>query len=433
MKKYVLKALIYIGIFIAAYGLMLGFLTLSAGIKTESIQEKMEESADYLCEDKVFPYMESEDVKPSCIDRYADSILLNIAYNFESDDKLKSVMWSSYYYTYYQNENVNLYDTVYKGQEKNNQYLRYWHGSAGVMRVLHTFLNIKQIYIWHGVLFVILFAVLTALLVRFHCTLYAVLLGLSLIAVSFWYVPFSLEYTWSFLCMFVFSIAAVIMTGKSKDSNIGILFMLSGMVTIFLDFLTTETVSLMIPLMLTLILRRKRAYGVLKTEILYSLKAAILWGIGYVGMWVMKWITASIVIGENVMPYVTEHIEERMAGNLGDMSIFGYLWLSVKRNVTCVFPLDYGLTGAIITGVLFVIIMYFTYVYHKKKIDWKYIIFFLVLGIVPYLRILVMRNHSVLHYFFVHRALCISVFAFLIGAADVIDGKKLFKKKKRLN
>jgi len=430
MKKHVLKALIYIGIFIAAYGLMLGFLVLSAGIKTESIQEKMEESADYLCEDKVFPYMESEDVKPSCIDRYADSILLNIAYNFEADDKLKSVMWSSYYYTYYQNENVNLYDTVYKGQEKNNQYLRYWHGSAGVMRVLHTFLNIKQIYIWHGVLFVILFVVLVVLLIRLHCALYAVLFGLSLVAVSFWYVPFSLEYTWSFLCMFVFSIAAVIMTGKGKDTNIGVLFMLSGMVTIFLDFLTTETVSLMIPLMLTLILRRKRAYGVLKTEILYSLKAAILWGIGYVGMWVMKWITASIVIGENVMPYVTEHIEERMAGNLGDMSIFGYLWLSVKRNVTCVFPLDYGLTGAIIAGVLFVIILYFTYVYHKKKIDWKYIIFFLVLGLVPYLRILVMRNHSVLHYFFVHRALCISVFAFLIGAADVIDGKKLFKKKK---
>jgi len=433
MKKHVLKALIYIGIFIAAYGLMLGFLALSAGIKTENIQEKMEESADYLCEDIVFPYMESEDVKPSCIDRYADSILLNIAYNFEADDKLKSVMWSSYYYTYYQNENVNLYDTVYKGQEKNNQYLRYWHGSAGVMRVLHTFLNIKQIYIWHGVLFVILFVVLVVLLIRLHCALYAVLFGLSLVAVSFWYVPFSLEYTWSFLCMFVFSIAAVILTGKSKDTDIGILFMLSGMVTIFLDFLTTETVSLMIPLMLTLILRRKRAYGVLKTEIFYSVKAAILWGIGYVGMWVMKWITASIVIGENVMPYVTEHIEERMAGNLGDMSIFGYLWLSVKRNVTCVFPLDYGLTGAIIAGVLFVIILYFTYVYHKKKIDWKYIIFFLVLGLVPYLRILVMRNHSVLHYFFVHRALCISVFAFLIGAADVIDGKKLFKKKKRLN
>lgn len=433
MKKYILKALIYIGIFIAAYGLMLGFLTLSAGIKTESIQEKMEESADYLCEDIVFPYMESEDVKPSCIDRYADSILLNIAYNFEADDKLKSVMWSSYYYTYYQNENANLYDTVYKGQEKNNQYLRYWHGSAGVMRVLHTFLNIKQIYIWHGVLFVILFAILVVLLVRLHCTLYAVLLGLSLVAVSFWYVPFSLEYTWSFLCMFVFSIAAVIMTGKGKDTNIGILFMLSGMVTIFLDFLTTETVSLMIPLMLTLIIRRKRAYGELKTEILYSLKAAILWGIGYVGMWVMKWITASIVIGENVMPYVTDHIEERMAGDLGNMSILGYLWLAIKRNVTCIFPLDYGLTGVIIAGVLFVIIMYFTYVYHKKKIDWKYIIFFLVLGIVPYLRILVMRNHSVLHYFFVHRALCISVFAFLIAAADVIDGKKLFKKKKRLN
>ena len=457
MKKYILKALIYIGIFIVAYALMLGFLVLSAGIKKESIQEKMEESADYLCEDVVYPYMEGngKEIKHSCIDRYADAILLNIAYNFESDNSLKSTMLSSYYYDDYMNENKNLYKAVFNGSEKNKQYLRYWHGSAGIMRVLHTFLNIKQIYIWHGVLFVILFAGLVFLLVRLHCTLYAVLLGLSLVAVSFWYVPFSLEYTWSFLCMFVFSIAAVIMTGKGKDTNIGILFILSGMVTIFLDFLTTETVSLMIPLMLTLILRRKRAYGELttsntdksgkptlkadrksfsqyniKTETLYSLKAAILWGIGYVGMWVMKWITASIVMGENIMPYVTEHIEERMAGNLGDMSIFGYLWLAIKRNVTCIFPLDYGLTGVIIAGVLFVIILYFTYVYHKRKIDWKYIIFFLVLGFVPYLRILVMRNHSVLHYFFVHRALCISVFAFLIAVADVIDWKKLFKRKK---
>ena len=454
MKKYVLKALIYIGIFIAAYGLMLGFLTLSAGIKTESIQEKMEESADYLCEDIVFPYMESEDVKPSCIDRYADSILLNIAYNFEPENRLESVMESSYFYLYYQNENDNLNEAVYKGQEKNKQYLRYWHGSAGIMRVLHTFLNIKQIYIWHGVLFVILFAVLVFLLVRLHCTLYAVLLGLSLVTVSFWYVPFSLEYTWSFLCMFVFSIAAVIMTGKGKDTNIGILFMLSGMVTIFLDFLTTETVSLMIPLMLALILRRKRAYGELsksitdkagkqtkkldkgslsqyniKTEILYSVKTAILWGIGYVGMWVMKWITASIVVGENVMPYVTEHIEERMAGDLGYISIFIYLWRAIKRNVTCLFPLDYGLTGAIIAGVLLVVMIYFVYVYHKKKIDWRFILLLLVLGLVPYVRILVLRNHSVLHYFFVHRALMISVFAFLVSAAEMIEFKKLKKGK----
>jgi len=454
MKKHVLKALIYIGIFIAAYGLMLGFLTLSAGIKTESIQEKMEESADYLCEDIVFPYMESEDVKPSCIDRYADSILLNIAYNFEPENRLESVMESSYFYLFYQNENDNLRDAVYKGQEKNQQYLRYWHGSAGVMRVLHMFLNIKQIYIWHGVLFVILFAILAALLIRLHCTLYAVILGLSLVAVSFWYVPFSLEYTWSFLCMFVFSIAAVIMTGKGKETNIGIMFMLSGMVTIFLDFLTTETVSLMIPLMLALILRRKKARGELKvsltdkigsqakktnksnisqynirTEILYSIKAVVLWGVGYVGMWVMKWITASIVMGENVMPYVTEHIEERMVGEMEGITLFEYLWLSVKRNIICVFPLDYGLTGAIIAGVLFIVMLYFIYVYHKKKIDWRFILLFLMLGLVPYVRILVMRNHSVLHYFFVHRALVISVFAVLVSAVEVMEFRKLKKRK----
>ena len=433
---------------------MLLFLVLSAKVSKESIQENMEESAAYLCEDIVFPYMESDDVKPSCIDRYADSILLNIAYNFEPDNSIKSVMESSYYYTNYQNENRNLSDAVNKGQAKNHQYLRYWHGSAGVMRILHTFLNIKQIYIWHGILFVLLFAILTFLLVRAKCTVYAVLLGLSLVAVSIWYVPFSLEYTWTFLCMFVFSIIAVIMAGKGKDKYMGIVFLLSGMMTIFLDFLTTETVTLMIPLMLTLIIRKKRAEGIstpvkaakktqtksfgivsfdkhsIKGEIIYSIKSAVLWGIGYAGMWAMKWITASIVLGENVMPFVTGHIEERMAGDLADMSLIPYLWLAIRRNVTCLFPLDYGLTGAIIAGVVFVVILYFVYVYHKKKIDWKYIILFLVLGLVPYIRFLVMRNHSVLHYFFVHRALCISVFACLVSAAEVLDGKKMLNKKK---
>lgn len=435
MKEYAKKALIYILVFAGAYALMLGFLVFSAGVKTENIQEKMQESADYLCEDIVFPYME-KDINPSCIDRYADSILLNIAYNFEPDNKLESVMWSSYYYLRTQNENDNLRDSVYLGEQKNQQYLRYWHGSAGVMRILHTLLNIKQIYVWHGILLVVLFAILTFLLICLRCTLYAVLLGISLIAVSIWYVPFSLEYTWAFLCMFIFSIAAVVMTGKGKDKHMGVLFLLSGMVTIFLDFLTTETVSLMIPLMLTLIIRKKRTEGTnickynLKTEVIYSIRSTVLWGIGYAGMWVMKWITASVVAGENVMPYVTEHIEERMAGDLGEISLLSYLWLSIKRNVTCLFPLDYGLTGAIIAGILFVVMLYFIYVYHKKTIYWKCIILFLMLGLVPYIRFLVMRNHSVLHYFFVHRALCISVFAFLVSAAEVIDRKKLLKKKK---
>ena len=78
MKEYAKKALIYILVFAGAYALMLGFLVFSAGVKTENIQEKMQESADYLCEDIVFPYME-KDINPSCIDRYADSPNLRYA------------------------------------------------------------------------------------------------------------------------------------------------------------------------------------------------------------------------------------------------------------------------------------------------------------------------------------------------------------------
>ena len=145
MKEYAKKALIYILVAVGAYGIMLLFLVLSAKVSKDSIQENMEESAAYLCEDVVYPYYEGEgkEIKHSCIDRYADSILLNIVYNFESDNSLKSVMISSYYYDDYMNENQNLYKAVFNGLEKNKQYLRYWHGSAGIMRIFHTFMSIK--------------------------------------------------------------------------------------------------------------------------------------------------------------------------------------------------------------------------------------------------------------------------------------------------
>ncbi len=439
MKRIIKKIPIYIGVFLISLAVMLGFLVLSAKVTKESVQENFEESAELVCENDVFFYVE-EDVNPSCIDRYADSILLNIAYNFEPDNALESVMWASFYSDPRKDENITFSETVNEGKEKNKQYLRYWHGSAGVIRILHTFLNLGQIYVVHGVLLIILLGVLIFLLIRSKCILEAVALGLSMVAVSIWYVPFSLEYTWVFICMLAFSIATVVLVRKNKEKYLGILFMLSGMVTIFLDFLTTETLTFTIPMLLILVLRKHgykndfaKESG--KVEGVWNgikgiLKYLVPWGIGYVGMWVSKWIVASAVLGENAMPYVTEHIEERIGGSIGSVSFFEYLWLAVSRNVKELFPLDYGVGGAIIIGIIVLAIAYFCFVYKCKKVEWGYIVLLLIIGVVPIVRFMILRNHSTLHYFFVHRALAGTVFAILLSAGHIIDFG-MFRKSRR--
>ena len=40
------------------------------------------------------------------------------------------------------------------------------------------------------------------------------------------------------------------------------------------------------------------------------------WAFGYVGTWISKWMISSLVLKENVMPYITEHIAERLGGDV---------------------------------------------------------------------------------------------------------------------
>lgn len=150
MKKYKMFFCLPL-VFLLTAALLTGFLLLSTLVPKEAIRPRMRESADYLCENKLFAAA-VPGVPSTRIDRYADSILLGIAWQFDREDALRSVLEASYYSLETQNENRNLRDAIEQDLPANKQYLRYWHGSAGVVRILMSFLTLRQIYIWHGIL-----------------------------------------------------------------------------------------------------------------------------------------------------------------------------------------------------------------------------------------------------------------------------------------
>ena len=162
MAKHSLK---YILIFLSTVIVLTGMLVLAAKIPQSSIKDNVRESAEYLCQGELFG-MVIEGVKGSEIDRHTDSILLAIAYQYDSEHPLVSIMWSSYYYTRFQNENENLLEAVNDGYEPNQQYLRYWHGSNAFVRPLLMVFNLKQIYILNGIILIILVIWLMAVLIR---------------------------------------------------------------------------------------------------------------------------------------------------------------------------------------------------------------------------------------------------------------------------
>lgn len=406
----------YPAIFLAVVFFLTGLLVLSAQIPQQAIRENMLESAQFLCDGPLFGTA-VEGVEGSRIDRYADSILLGIAWQFDGEKPLASVMEASYYYTEYQNENQNMLDAVSQDLPANQQYLRYWHGSIAILRPLLCIFSLPQIYALHGVVLAALALWLLAELCRKKAFVPAFGMVLGLVMTSSWFVPLSLEYTWTYLVMLAGSIIAVNLAYGGKWQHMGILFLLSGMVTNYLDFLTTETLTLLVPLLLVLWIGRT------KTEPRpFAVKAVFAWGCGYVGMWLAKWLLAAVVLGENVLPYVANHVQERLGGDLG-LSLGRYMTGAVLRNVGCLFPLEYGTLGVLATLALVIFGSYVGYVYQKKAVFWERVVLLAVLGLVPYVRYLVLHNHAWLHCFFTYRAQMAAVLAVVMILEELTDWK----------
>lgn len=416
----------YIAVFLITLAALTGALLLSAMIPRSAIRENVQESAEYLCEGELFGTL-VDGVESSKIDRYADSILLAIAYQYDAEHPLTSVMWSSYYYTDYQNENENLLHAVTQEYEPNQQYLRYWHGSNAIVRPLLILFNIQEIYVLNGIVLAVLVTGLLVMLLKNRAYVPAIGVAAGLVSTAVWYVPFSLEYTWTYLWMLLLSMVGFKLALSGRWKLLGFFFMIGGMLTNYVDFLTTETLTLLVPLLLILWVDRRRNTGATYPRLFQNAgKAVLAWGFGYVGMWVMKWVMASVVLGENVMPYVSEHIEERLGGDIG-VGLWRYITGAVTNNVRCLFPFEYGVLGGIVGFALLLWTTYIAYVYHKKYICKECVLLYVLVGLVPYIRYIVLHNHSYLHFFFTYRAQMATVLAVVLLLEELTDWRWLLR------
>ena len=270
-------------------------------------------------------------------------------------------------------------------------------------------------------------AALTAVLVRkrAYAPAAGVLAGMA--AAGFWFVPLFLEYYWVCLLALVLGLVTALTAERAPPGFWGPCFLVGGMLTGYLDFLTAETLTLLVPLLLLLWLRRdlppKRT----------ALTLALAWAVGYGGMWALKWVLAGLALGEDPMPYVMGYIGERMSGEFYSAAEpdkpVSLLPGAVLRNIACLFPLDYGVAGALASAAILVALAYCGFVYHRQGWDRGLVLTLALLGLVPYVRFLVLRNHSFLHCFFAYRAQMAAVLALALVLAETTAGGRKKKPK----
>ena len=417
MKLHLRRSFTHIGTFSALLCLLWLGLAVSAVIPNDALYRRFSQSA--LSYGKAEPFQfHNGDRWNAIADNYADSILLNVAWNMGNGAPLTAVIDTDYYDGEAQGENVGLYLTVTEGRAPNTDYTRYWHGSVMFLRPLHLVMSVSAIRMLGFSVFLLLLVLTAILLARSRHGDIALLLLLSLAAVQVWNIRLSMEYQPAFLLTFLLC-PLYLLLERRGDRWLTLLSTAGGTAIAFFDFLTTETLTLLIPLLLVLAVRAKEgrlASG--RDTLLLLLRCGLAWCCAYAGCFLVKWIAASIVTGENAFALALSAVAERT----GSASSLEYdaptsIFSAITANLTMVFggtarvQLPRVLTG--LAGTLGLLLSCW-YLFRRKPVCRGAALPLFLTGAVVFLRYLVLNNHSYLHEFFTYRALAAPILALLL-------------------
>lgn len=401
----------YILVFIVSVVILTTFLTLVAKIPKKYVEVNLKEATNYFKENKWEITKVKIKKEYSYLHPYADEIILNIIYCLDTNKPLESVLEAKYYTgNVMDGSNQKYIDLIQNNLQGNTQYMRYWHGSIVIIKPLLTVFTLEQIYMLNAVVLSILAVILLMILVRKKYYSIAIALVIGLIMVAVWYVPFTFEYFWTFLLMFIASIIAVCIENKNaecKDKKIYMLFFLIGILTCFLDFLTTEIITILVPLTIILSIRiKEKNLNSLKKEFMFLIKSLSVWGVAYCCMWFAKWGIASAVLKINAMDYVKENALMRINGRPINMSNTFLMKISLIRNFLTLFPINLIKQESSLLKIIGVSILLTILIIIDKKEKEKMKYFFLMLNIatIPYIRYAFLSNHSYMHMFMTFRS-----------------------------
>ena len=407
-------------VFILTLICLWGILYISTFIPNDTIKENYISSVYNYSGKEPFEFKDGVRRMSGITDNYADTIWLNIAWNMGVGNRAESTILTNYYNDPENGEAAGLYYTVEEGKKVNTDYTRYWHGTAAVIRFMHLFTNVNGIKIM-GLLTVLLLSFLSViiLLKRKHI-IPAVFLILSLVSVHIWNIGLSLEYQPSFIIAFIL-IPAYLISERKGDENLIVLSIIGGCMVSFFDFLTTETVTILLPLSLVFTIRSKeKRLGSLKENTVLVLKCLISWVISYVMTFIIKWILVDLVSNGTTVDSSFESAAVHMLGggveHVNSLNRPSHIFSSLLANFSVIFggvkrvePAYAFLGFALVVICTVYVVLNTKNSYDKTGAP----IIILSIGLIVLLRFFVLNNHSYVHEFFVYRALITTVFSMM--------------------
>ncbi len=312
---------------------------------------------------------------------------------------------------------VKLMDNDSIDKDKMVSYNRYWQGQSVMLHFLTIFGSFLSIRTFVTILFIILSAFTIYKIYKEDKALAAsFFIGLSSINVVF--MTRSLEFIPVMFVMMI-AILLVLKMRKSDEKKLGFLFLVLGVLTCYLDFLTCETVVLSAPLIIYTYLNIKEGKKVSYKNLLFLV---LMWGIGYAGAFLVKWILSYLFMGDKAI--------KSIVGNMTGHRLKGSLLKKMVSPITLSFSklLPFALLGK--HGGIFAIIIFVVCLIFTVKKNKKYLPLFIIC-LVPVFRFCVVNSHSILLNYFTYRALLCVMIVMSLTIIEMIKRKVVAKSKKK--
>ena len=400
------KVLKYILLLFASAILGVVLLYLVYLIPSERVKRNADRSFEELSREFSHPTLDENNKYLSTLDNFTDSMMIsNSSTEREGYSKLLSAISGTHDNVY----NLLFVDRRTIEHEKHTyDYTRYWHGYQIIIRPLLCFFDYSGIRAINTVVFIA--ALLVAMIAVYKK------IGLSHSAAFLFTVislyPPGIMCSLQNSCMYYILTVSVAIFCMVKRKYYNYVFLFSGIATAYFDFLTYPV---LVPCILLALVVSEDDHSVWSI-LLKMLKYFFLWGSGYAGMWLLKWIVVYMIWGDQFLDSLVSAINTRSgSGVLSNVQVLPVIFKYFSSTITL------PLVVLSLCYILFQVAAMIKKGMNKEKLYKIPLILIMPLVVITWM--LLTKEHVWVHHFLVCRNFGVFYFCFYLLFAFLAGNK----------
>ncbi len=356
-----------------------------------------------LCEDypKAIIVNRPDTQDPYTLDNFTDALILNQVLHLRSEG-LRGILLMARH-----DEGIHQYNNLIQSLRGSTEgrtiyYPRYWHGSTFLARIMLALTSYAGVRYFLYLLSSLLLLWCLMRLWQAAGKAVALVFAFGLLAVDLFVMQFSLQ----FVQVLLIACGAACWLTRSRAAEghrPSLLFFIVGSLTAFLDLLTVPTITLGLPLVVLVALRRE---GDLRRGITLVVATALWWAAGYALTWVAKWGLATLLTDINTF---SDAFDQGSRWSEGSGSYLADAF-STTASYTHWKYLFLALV-ALVAAALF----------RRRRKAWPLAVQYALVALIPLAYYLLMARPTAHHAWFAYRALATSAIALLMLVASQVD------------